>query len=142
MKTKATFFVLVLISLFLISENNSELKAQNNPVDSSQLILRFTAKYTGSIGWGDVYKCNVDEVIKGNMNDSVIILYITVNNYDEIFFRKAVQEDKKAVKTEFRLLAGFKEIENDKPYVNFRNAFIDKSNRTWKITYLKSVDDK
>jgi len=140
--SKATFLVLVITGIFLFSTISFDSEAQNNPADSSELLLRLTAKYTGSIGWSDVYKCNVDEVIKGNMTDSVIILYITVNNYDEIFFRKAVQEGKKAVKTEFRLLAGFKEIENDKPYVNFKNAFIDRNNRTWEITFMKSEDDE
>ena len=142
MMKRKTFIVLVFVSIFLICGNNSESKAQNYSADSSQLVLRLTAKYSGSIGWGDVYKCNVDEVVKGNIKDTVINLYITVNNFDEIFLRKAVQEGGKAVKTEFRLLAGFKEIENDKPYVNFKNAFIDKANNTWEITFMKSEGDK
>ena len=142
MKYKNSFFVLVLASVFLISGHNTESTAQNNADNPSELIMRFNAEYNGSIGWGDVYKCRVNEVFKGGMEDSVINLYIIVNNYDSIFHRKPVQTGKKTVKTEFDLVAGFKEIENDKTYVNFKNAFIDNKKRTWEITYLKSADNQ
>ncbi len=141
MKYKITFFIFVLISIYLICGRNSKSTAQDKTIDTAQLIIRLNAKYTGSIGWGDVYKCKVNEIYKGNLEDTLIILYITVNNYVNILSGKLSQPEKKAADVEFQLIACFKEIENDKPYVNFKNAFIDQKKRTWELIDLKNENN-
>jgi hypothetical protein len=100
--------------------------------------MRFNATYTRSIGWGDVYKCKIKEVLKGNQEDSVVILYVAVNNFDSIFSMREVYSEKRKIIPVFKLKGAFKQVENDKPYVNFQNAFIDKKQRTWVLTELKS----
>ena len=141
MKYKRTFFSLVFASIYLISGCITKATAQDNTIDTAQLVLQFNAKYTGSIGWGDVYKCKVNKVYKGIQEDTLIFLYIIVNNYDSIFFEKISKQGKKRKNAEFQLIAFFKEIENDKPYVNFKNAFIDQKKRTWKLIDLKKYNN-
>ena len=125
-------------SIYLISGCISKSTAQDKTIDTTQLVLRINAKYIGSIGWGNIYKCKVNEVYKGNLDDTLIFLYIIANNYDSIFFEKISQQGKKRANVEFQFLSCFKEIENDKPYVNFKNAFIDQKKRTWELINLKN----
>jgi hypothetical protein len=129
---KILFALLISISFFVTT-----LKAQEKFIDIAMLEMRFNAAYTGSIGWGDVYKCEVKEVLKGNQEDSVVILYIAVNNFDSIFNMREVYSRKRKVIPVLQLRGTFKQVENDKPYVNFQNAFIDKKQRTWVLTELK-----
>ncbi|MFH2141948.1 MAG: hypothetical protein ABIJ97_05970 [Bacteroidota bacterium] len=138
MKNKIVFFILLLVPIFLISGCKSRASAQDITNDSLQLILSLSAKYTGSIGWGDIYKCKVKEVKKGNIEDTTIFLYIIVNNYESIFSRGLAQPGKVSADMELQLIAHFNEIENDKPYVNFKNAFIDQKKRTWELVDLKN----
>ena len=116
----------------------SHVSAQDKTVDEPELILRLDAKYNGSIGWGDIYKCRVTEIKKGNLKDSVIYLYIVVNNYDSILSKTTSNAGLTTLDNDFNLVANFKIIENDLPYINFRNAFIDQNKRTWLLIDLKN----
>lgn len=137
MKHKIAFFAFVFVTIYLGASRSRTAVAQDKTIDTAQLVLRFDAIYTGSIGWGDVYKCKVTEVIRGNLEDTVVILFIAVNNYDSIFFREPSKSKKKSVIGAYKLKGRFRQIENDQPYVNFRNAFIDQKKRTWELFDLK-----
>jgi len=137
MKHKITLYTLVFVTICLTGGWRTKVVAQDKTIDTAQLVLRFDATYTGSIGWGDVYKCKVTEAIKGNLEDTVVILFITVNNYDSIFFRETPKTKKKSEIGSYKLKGWFRQIENDQPYVNFRNAFIDQKKRTWELFDLK-----
>jgi len=137
MKYKITFFALVFATICLTGSFSTKAVAQDKTIDMAQLVLRFDATYTGSIGWGDVYKCKVAEVIKGNLEDTVVILFITVNNCDSVFSRETPKTKKKSEIGSYKLKGWFRQIENDQPYVNFRNAFIDHKKRTWELFDLK-----
>ncbi|HNW89958.1 MAG TPA: hypothetical protein PKN48_09865 [Bacteroidales bacterium] len=136
MKFRIFFLTLVFLSTYLTGIFITQAWAQINPIDTTQLVLRFSAKYTGSIGWGDVYKCKIDQIDNGNLEDSVIILFINGNDYSNIFMRETPVKGKKTAISEYYLSGRFRQIENDQPYVNFKNAFIDNKKRTWELLDL------
>ncbi|HOY32691.1 MAG TPA: hypothetical protein PKW80_12505 [Bacteroidales bacterium] len=142
MKNKTAIFLLTFLAIFFTGGSVKKAMAEDEIIDTSQLVIRFTAKYTGSIGWGDVYKCRILEVCKGNLEDTVIILYISVNNYNSVFMRETPEKKQKSPLNQFLLIGKFRQCENDKPYVNFKNAFIDQKKRTWELFDLTREKDQ
>jgi hypothetical protein len=109
------------------SQQNKLMRKEGN---SSELFLSIKASYVIAHGWGHVYNCEILEVIQGQLNDSLI--HLNILNYDSL-----TNEGLPKIGQTSNLVAHFKQIENDKPYVNFKDAFIDNSKRTWLLLQLK-----
>lgn len=86
-------------------------------------------------GWGYVYNCTVQDVLKGELLEEAFALTIKVGDYDSLVqlgMTKFMELNDRGTVT-----MAFEPIENDKPYVNGENAFIDKTGQTWRLTKLK-----
>ncbi|HBS86325.1 MAG: hypothetical protein A2W91_19115 [Bacteroidetes bacterium GWF2_38_335] len=135
-KSPKNHHLFIIIALVLYCANSF---SQENTNDSAELILKIKPIYTGSIGWGDIYKCEVIEVTKGSLKDSTILLHIMVNSYDSLFLE--IQEKPQKSKALNNILIGsFIQIENDLPYLNPGYAFMDSKKRTWKLVGISSPD--
>lgn len=135
-RKKRQLFPLILVGVLLITGFFIKSTACNDPEDLGHLVLNFRSTYTASIGWGDIYKCKVLEVQQGKLEDTIFSLYIIVNNYDSLFFQFKPNGERMDYPKESYLVGRFKEVPNDKPYVNFKNAFIDQKKRTWELVEL------
>jgi hypothetical protein len=140
MNKKSRFLYFLFVTVCLLVVPAAKISAQGKVSDTGQLVLRFEAKYTGSIGWGDVYRCRVNEVCIGNLEDSVIVLFIVVNNYDNIFYTQDEKIDQ-SIPSKFLLKGSFKIIENDKSYLNGTNAFMDQKKQTWELISLEKTNN-
>ncbi len=139
MKTKITLIIIIYISVQCIFGCFTNSVAQNKTIDSTQLILRINAKYHESVAWADTYKCRIDEVIKGGLNDSLILLYLIANKYDSILYGHLPKTGKKQKKNiDLHLIVFFKQIENEGPYIHFKNAFIDNKGQTWELLQIEN----
>lgn len=139
MKPKLTLMIIICFSIQLVLGCYSKSSAQNNAIDSSQLILRVNAKYNESVSWGEIYECKIDNVIKGGLNDSLILLYLISNKYDSILYGQMPITGKKQKKNiDLQLIIYFKQIENTKPYINLKDAFIDNKGRKWQLLHIEN----
>lgn len=139
-KSRFLIFLNFFVTVCLLVVPAAKIAAQGKATDTCQLVLRFEAKYTGSIGWGDVYRCRVNEVCKGSLEDSVIVLFIVVNNYDNIFYTQDEKTDQ-SIPSKFLLKGSFKIIENEKSYLNGTNAFMDQKKQTWELISLEKTNN-
>lgn len=124
-----THLLLLLIAslLFACSSGNDpkESKASSAIEDDrpKQIILSFTAKYTASIGWADIYQCKIKSVDQDSFLDTVVYLRIFPGRDEQI---------------EGSHTAKFNLIANDTTNRTFQ-GFIDSKDRNWE---LKFFDDK
>jgi len=113
--------------LFACSSGNDpkESKASSTIEDDQpkQIKLSFTAKYTASIGWADIYQCKIKSVDRGLFLDTLVYLRIYPGRHEEI---QGVHS------------ARFTHYENDTTNRTFQ-GFIDSKNRNWELKYF---DDK
>jgi hypothetical protein len=137
MKSQKSFFCILLLLAVILSGYPVQSTAQVDFPDKAELVLQISATSNGAIGWGYTYKCEVKKVLKGELTDSVIILFTLGNNYDSLLYSNPVKHNRKTADPPISYTASFKEIENDKPYVNCKNAFMDKKKRTWELIDLK-----
>jgi len=100
------------------------------------LRLKLELTYALSHGWGHVYSGKVEKVLSGNLKDSVINLHVSVWDFKRKYSQIITEESVNRVIVEFRL------IENDKPYINGVNAFMDEKGRTWEIVNILTVEKK
>ena len=106
-----------------------EIEAQR---DSSELVLNADIYSTDSHDCFNIsYDCKINEVIKGQITDTLIRLVLDVENFNK--WEKLLPSNNFAVPP--RLELGFIRAEKNDTCIN---GFIDKNKNNWKIKYLKS----
>lgn len=122
------FSIFILISGSLNSAN-----AQPHS-DSVDLVLIMQVLPSFPVGFANCYDGAVNDVIKGKMPDSHLLMTILAGDtiYDKIF------NDNPRL-NQFEI--GFKKYKDNEPYnTSYINGFVDKRRTSWKIIYIKMVD--
>jgi len=110
---------------------NTEIKLHKINVKNADLI--FTVKNIESFititGWAsDGYKCNIGKIIKGNITDTKIYLYLFHNSIQSKNIRKLKSED--------TLIIGFFKNKNGNiEYEGFR----EKNGTRWNLSFIKNI---
>ena len=125
-----------MINLLLKYEpKNNNIMFQNKiktQTDSSELILNvdaFLAVFHDCVS----YNCKINEVIKGQITDTLIHLVLDIKNFNNRE-KKLPTNINSAVPVKLEL--GFISVEKNALCIN---GFIDKNKNNWKIIYLKSI---
>ncbi len=134
-KTNPVLVILLFICLVFGACNIAF--SQINTTETDVIVHIVDLQYTSSVGWGDVYSCKTKEVLQEEISDTIITLYVSCcgdssNTETDSIIRNAAENN-------LQIVAKFRQISNDKSYVNYVTGFIDKENRTWKIIDLKSI---
>jgi hypothetical protein len=91
------------------------------------LTLEVDPVFTGMVGYGYIFKCKIKNVIKGNLNDSVISM--TLMSEDIIKFNFNSYEDFTGIKViEFTLDSS--NVESKRLSIS---GFVDMNQTSWKI---------
>ena len=101
--------------------------------NSETLILRVIASYVGAIGYGDVYRCSIFEVLSGDLVEKEIAMTILASDKVNLNFLSTRLD---AVKLEMKC----KKKYTNEPYSMMPiSGFVDKNRTSWEIEYLKEA---
>jgi hypothetical protein len=99
-----------------------------------QLILLVSATYTGTVGFGEVYTCQVRRVLVGTFTESVIGLTVLAKDKEKIGFIAAHLSPQE-------IELGFKLARRDERYALAPiTGFVDAGRISWEIDYLREAD--
>jgi len=117
-----------------ISLKSNEIESNKLNINNADLV--FTVKNIKSIvtytGWiSDGYKCNIGKILKGNINDTQIKLYLFQNSNQSKNLRKLKSNDK--------LILGFSK--NRKKKIQLE-GFRSKNGTTWKLLFITQIKSK
>ena len=99
----------------------------------TRLVLILAASYTGSVGYGDVFECQVKSVLAGSMSDAAIRLTILAGDKKNARF---ISSHLRPAEIE----VGFKMVRKDEPYSTAPiSGFVDKSRVSWEIEFVQEV---
>ncbi len=100
---------------------------------TKQLILNMTASYVTSIGYGDVYKCQITKVVSGDFDEKEINVTILASDKTYLTFM-SIHIDT----VEFEM--GCNKRGTNEPYSLMPiSGFVDKNGTSWEIEYLKNI---
>ncbi|MDD2635490.1 MAG: hypothetical protein PHW82_08330 [Bacteroidales bacterium] len=134
---KSNLVCVVLLSIFIMFGFINLAYSQTNTAKNNIIVHIVDVEYIYSVAWGDIYSCKIKEVLQKEISDTIITLYVSCckdslsQHTDSII--------KNAAKNNLQLIARFRQIPNDKTYLNYITGFIDKENRTWKMRGLKTI---
>ncbi|MFK7785598.1 MAG: hypothetical protein AB8B56_10810 [Crocinitomicaceae bacterium] len=137
-------FLIALLCLLCACENSASGYQNIDHTDLARdleenqttLKLKLELTYSLSHGWGHAYSGNVKEAVVGDLEDLIISLHLSISDFEKKFSYLLSNESENQVVAEFAL------IENDKPYINGVNAFMDEKGRTWEIVNISAVEKK
>ena len=99
--------------------------------ESVDVVLRITAEPKGAIGYGSVYRCGVQQVLKGSLNPKEILMTILVSDRQNDEFFSSHQSP--AV-----VEAGFKKDKENVPYQMMPiSGFVDEHMISWHLVYTR-----
>lgn len=98
-----------------------------------ELILVVTASYAGSIGYGDLYECQIKKIIAGTINESNIRISILAGDRDKSNFLSSHLYP-------MEVEIGFTMVRKDEPYrLAPISGFVDKDKTSWEIKYMRET---
>jgi hypothetical protein len=98
---------------------------------NAQLILVVTASYKGSVGFGDIFDCEIKQVIAGSIDETRIKLSVLAADRDTLAF---ISEHLNPTQIEI----GFAIHQTDEPYNTAPiSGFVDKSKTSWKVEFIR-----
>lgn len=101
-----------------------------------RLILVVTASFLGAIGYGDVYRCRVVQVILGDLEDQEINLTILAGDRATLTF---MSDHVEPVEIEI----GCRKRAEDEPYFQMPiSGFIDHNRTSWEIEYTREAAER
>lgn len=122
---------LLLLAILCNCNPVSQSKNDNMEKESDRLILRVIVSYTGAVGYGNVYKCDIIKVIAGNLDEKNITVIILAGDKANATFMDAHLDS-----IEFEI--AFKMKNEMEPYALMPlSGFVDKNKTSWEIEYLK-----
>lgn len=97
----------------------------------SELILVVTSSYVGTIGYGDVYECQVRKVLAGTLNASSLRISILASDGENSRF---LSSHLHPVEIEM----GFRMKRKNEPYrLAPIGGFVDEDKTSWEIEYMR-----
>jgi len=98
-----------------------------------ELVLIVTAAYVGSVGYGDVYQCQIKKVLAGIAIESTIRVSILAGDYERSRIFAAHPPP-------VELEMGFVMRNKDEPYdMTPISGFVDRDKTSWEIVYVKPL---
>ncbi len=103
---------------------------ENKP---EKLILTATASYAGVIGYANVYKCQIAQIISGDLDEKEISVTILAGDKEKEAFMSSQQ-----AAMGFEMGCNMKQT--NEPYSRMPiSGFVDKNRTSWEIEYLKKA---
>ncbi len=100
---------------------------------TEKLILRMTASFVSSIGYGNVYRCQVAEIISGKLDEKNINVTVLAGDKANLAFMSTHLDT-----VEFEM--GCRKKNTNEPYSLMPiSGFVDKNRTSWEIEYLKDI---
>lgn len=124
--------ILAAIVFFYCCTNRATIvQSTQNDNNMSDLRIKLKASFSGQIAYGDVFKCEVVEVIQGSLEDDSITITIlsTDTNYSKILLERQSPE---ILEVSF-----IKQEENVKYSLLPITGMVDKNKTSWVIEEIK-----
>ena len=100
-------------------------------METTELILRGTASFVGTIGYGNIYKFQIKKIMCGNLDEKEITITILANDWKNSDF---ISTHLGTVEFE----VGCNMRNKNEPYSLMPiSGFVDKNRISWEIKYLK-----
>lgn len=96
-----------------------------------QLVLLVAAAYTGTVGFGDVYTCQVRGVLVGTLTESAIRLTVLANDKETSAFL-AAHLSPQEIELAFKMAP-----RNDRYALAPITGFVDAGRTSWELEYLR-----
>ncbi|MDD4217115.1 MAG: hypothetical protein PHZ24_07255 [Bacteroidales bacterium] len=135
--SKTNPVLVILLYMYVVLGSCNLAFSQTNISETDVIVNIVDLKYTGSVGWGDIYSCKIKGAMQEEISDTIISLYVSCCG--DSSDKETDSIIKNVAKKNLQVIAKFRQIQNDKTYVNYITGFIDKENRTWKMIDLKSI---
>lgn len=100
----------------------------------SHLVLVVTVSYSGAVGFGDLFNCEIERVLAGIIDEPRIRLSILASDKDTLQFILAHLHPQE-------LKIGFTLHQRGVPYnLSPISGFVDGSNTSWKVDFVEGVE--
>ena len=104
--------------------------------DSTEvLILRLTASWVATVGYGNVYRSRIKRVLSGNLLQNEITITVLADDKQNDAFMSAHSDT-----VEFEMGCHRKRSKEPYPIMPI-SGFVDEKGNSWEIDYLKEVSD-
>ncbi len=98
----------------------------------NELTIRLSASFAGTVGYGHVFKCKVEEVVDGDFDESSVTITVLSNDkdlYEKISGHLSPDE----------LIIEFKKRKENEPNSMMPiTGFVDKKRTSWEILSIKT----
>jgi len=96
----------------------------------AQLVVVVTASYSGAVGFGEIFDCEIKSVLTGTIDEHRIRLSILPSDKDKLDFISAHLHP-------MEIKIGFTVHRKGEPYsLSPISGFVDKSKTSWKIDFI------
>lgn len=96
----------------------------------AQLVLCVTASYAGAVGFGEIFDCEILEVVVGEIDETRIRLSIVAGDKDKLNYLLAHLHPA-------QIKIGFTLHRKGEPYgMSPISGFVDKDKTSWKIDFI------
>lgn len=100
----------------------------------NKLRLKLTAIFAGQIGYGEVYRCQVLEVLQGELKEKTITITILVADKEYSNFLSSNPSPA-------RIVVGFEENKKNEPYARMPiSGMVDTHKTSWLIKEMELAD--
>jgi len=127
-KTRIYRIVLLILVVTLLACKNDKKKSNTN---MDKIILKINASFSGMIGYGSVFRCDVVEVIEGGLDDKQITLTILAEHKENMILISSHLSPNNLI-IEFK-----KRKEGELNSLMPISGFVDKSKTSWDIIKIK-----
>lgn len=124
----------MIVALAAQSCSNRE-DSMERKMENAQLVVIATVSYQGSIGFGDVFDCQIKKVLAGSLEESRIRLSVLAGDKDNLQFIQAHQHP-----AEIRI--GFARNRENEPYgVAPITGFVDSERVSWAVEFMRQAGE-
>jgi hypothetical protein len=124
------YLILIFVILYTISCNMSNKKENAN--NNADLIIKLTViQPEMEVGFGYVYNCKINEIIKGSLPDTSLTITILAND------KETNEKFMELYKTKNQIEIGFTKNKENEVYSMIPiTGFVDKNKTSWKMESL------
>lgn len=98
--------------------------------NGDSLVLQVKAVYAGAVGWSELYKCDIQQVLKGSIQQRQILLYTGTGKE----FNETVEQRDPAA---LHILGLYRYRPEPDPGYSTGPGFRDAEDRSWLLTYIR-----
>lgn len=100
-----------------------------------QLVLVVTATYSGAVGFGEIFDCEVRSVLVGRLEEPQIRLSILPRDKDKLGFMSMHLHPA-------LIEIGFTVYQKDEPYgLAPITGFVDKAKTSWEVSFIREAHE-